>query len=411
MAGSKHNRILVRRGARAPRVCLLTETFYPVVGGGETHARLLSAELNALGMPTFVLTRRSLPDLLPQECIGPTPVHRVSPANMNRWGKYAMVPFAVRVLSQLRDRYDLIYVCGFRVLGAPAVVAARALGRKCVLRAETIGELSAKYATAYSSLPAPITNACRAAIVRRNVVLRRADAFVSISDPIYDEFTEHGVPAGKIHPIPNGIDPELFRPARIELKRDLRRKLGLPNGILAAYSGKLNRGKGLEHLIRAWSIVVRNRDAHLVLIGSGSNQSLSCEDDLRRLVADLGLESGVTFTGYTQSVHEYLQACDMFVFPTENEAFGIALVEAMSCGLPAVASRVGGVPGIVDHLDNGVLVEPGDPELLAWSVIALLEQPDLRRAIGARARETACRRFSIRAVAEQHFDLFRSLCS
>ena len=88
-----------------------------------------------------------------------------------------------------------------------------------------------------------------------------------------------------------------------------------------------------------------------------------------------------------------------------------ALVEAMSCGLPAVASRVGGVPGIVDHLDNGVLVEPGDPELLAWSVIALLEQPDLRRAIGARARETACRRFSIRAVAEQHFDLFRSLCS
>lgn len=395
-----------------PRICLLTETFYPVVGGGETHARLLSAELNSLGMPTFVLTRRSFPGLAVRDRVGPTPVHRVSPTSMKRWGKYVMIPPVLRELARLRGEYDLVYVCGFRVLGAPAVLAAGVLGKRCVLRAEIIGEMSAKFATVHAPMPALLTGTYPAVIAARNLVLRRADGFVGISDPITEEFMEYGVPPEKVHPIPNGIDPEVFRPVTLMEKRDLRRKLGLPNGILAVYSGKLNRGKGLEHLISAWETVARNTDgAHLVLVGSGGNQSLSCEAQTRRAVEELGLQSSVTFTGYTENVHEYLQASDIFVFPTEYEAFGLSLVEAMSCGLPSIATRVGGIPGIVSHLENGALVDPGDPESLAWSIIALLEQPDLRRRIGVEARDTVRQRFSIRAVAEQHKDLFCSICS
>lgn len=400
-----------------PRICLLTETFYPVVGGGETHARLLSAELNTLGMPTIVLTRRSFPDLPAIDMVGMTPTHRVSPTRMKRWGKYAMMPYVLHALARLKDEYDLVYVCGFRVLGAPGILAARVLGKKCVLRAEALGEMSGKYAFAMHSrsdgiFSRIVSSTWSGAVIARNSILRRADAFVGISDPVAEEFLQCRVPPAKIHPIPNGIDPDRFCPMALRDKRNLRHKLGLPKGILAAYSGKLNRGKGLEHLVRAWDAVIRNRHgAHLVLIGSGGNQSLSCEENLRLSVKKLGLESSITFTGYVENVEEYLQACDLFVIPTEYEAFGLALVEAMSCGLPSIASEVGGIPGIVDHLRNGVLVAPGDSEALAWAIIALIEQPELRRRLGHEARKTVRSRFSIRAVAEQHMELFHSLCA
>ena len=94
-----------------------------------------------------------------------------------------------------------------------------------------------------------------------------------------------------------------------------------------------------------------------------------------------------------------------------HEAFGIALVEAMSCGLPSIASHVGGIPGIVDHLNNGVLVDPGEADALAWSIMALIEQPDLRGRLAHEARESVRRRFSIRVVAEQHKELFSSICN
>lgn len=395
-----------------PRVCLLTETFYPVVGGGETHARLLSAELNAFGHPTFVLTGRSFRYLPSLDAVGPTPVHRVSSIRHKRWGKYTMTPFAFRALVRLRSEYDLIYVCGFRVLGLPAILAAEHLGKRCVLRAEVLGEMSGKYATAHGQLPSIVSSIYSGGIAARNIFLRRADAFVGISSPIREEFTQCGVPADRLHAIPNGIDPEIFRPASLREKHDLRHRLGLPNGVLAVYTGKLNRGKGLEHLVEAWDTVTRNfGEAHLVLVGSGGNQSLSCEGELRCAVRERGLEAWVTFTGYVDNVHEYLQAADLFVFPSENEAFGLSLAEAMSCGLPCIASRVGGIPEIVSHLENGVLVEPADPDALAWGVIALLEQPELRRVLGHAGRESVRARYSIRTIAQRHVELFESLCT
>lgn len=397
--------------ADVPRVCLLTETFYPIVGGGETHARLLAWELRSLAVPIFIVTRRTSRKLASCEEVDGIPVHRIGLTGMKRWGKYLMIPFTLVELARLRGDYDLIYVCGLRVLGAPAVTAAKFLRKSCILRAESQGEMSGKYASAYKRLPPGISTAFSTAVRLRNRVLRRADAFVSISDPVTTEMLECGIQGDRVIQIPNGIDSEVFHPVTADIKRRLRHDLGLPNGFLAAYTGKLNQGKGLEHLINAWKTVAQvHADALLVLVGSGAGQTLSVEDSLRRMVRENGLESRVVFTGYVENVNEYLQASDLFVFPTENEAFGISLVEAMSCGLPAVASRVGGIPGIVRHLENGVLVEPGDPSALAEEILRLIRHPSLGFEIGLRGRETACLDYSIRAVAERHLQLFRSVC-
>ena len=399
--------------ARTPRVCLLTETFYPVVGGGETHARLLAQHLNCLGMSSFVLTRRSDRRLPRTESVDGTKTYRVPPAGMKRLGKYAMVPFVLFELIRRRREYDLVLVCGFRVLGVPAVIAARLLGKSCVLRAEAQGEMSGGYASAYKKLPLAVGALFRTWINLRNRILKRADAFVSISNPIAEEFAECGVDVDRILELPNGIDTERFRPVDAGTRRLLREKLGLPvEKITAIYCGKLNRGKGLEHLLQAWETVIACRkDAYLVLVGSGGGQSLSCEDDLRRLVHARDLGSTVIFTGSVQNSREHLQASDIFILPSENEALPMSLLEAMSCGLPSIASRVGGIPQVVTHLENGILVEPADPDGLAREILGLLHRPSLAESLSANARRTVCERYAIGPVSARYFQLFSCLSS
>lgn len=397
--------------AQVPHICLLTEMFYPVVGGGETHARLLAQSLNDLGMRTFVLTRRSDKSFPRSETISGTPTHRVSPAGPNRFGKYAMVPFALVELFRRRHEYDIIFVCGFRVLGLSAVLMSRLFHKACVLRAESQGEMSGGYASAFRKLPTPVAVVFRSWIGFRNWVLKQANGYVGISKPIAEEFVECGMDTRRIFKFPNGIESKAFTPVDADGRRSLREKLGLPvDRMIASYSGKLNQGKGLEHLLRAWVDVSEAReDAHLVLIGSGGGQSLSREDELRAYVRDNALESSVTFTGYVENVNEYLQASDMFILPTENEAFPLSLLEAMSCRLPVIASRVGGIPEIVSHLDNGILVNPADPDALSSEIVRLMGEPSLAGSLAANARQTACDRYSIESVAARYYELFSSM--
>lgn len=384
-----------------PRICLLTESFYPIVGGGETHARLLSHHLNAMGMSTFVLTRRSNPNLPISELIDGTQVCRLPPSGMKRFGKYLMVPFVRDFLAKNRHAYDLILVCGFRVLGEPAVKSARHLGKLCVLRAETQGEMSGDYASAYRKLPPIVGTAFKKWIDCRNKVLKQANAFVAISKPVAQEFEECG--AKNIHHIPNGIDSDVFKP--VGDHHSLRVKLGLPiDGTIAVYSGKLNQGKGLTDLLLAWENVCAGRNGlHLVMVGSGGGQSLSCEDELRNIVRERRLP--VTFTGYVENVHEYLQAADMFILPSLNEALPMSVLEAMSCGLPVIATRVGGIPEVVSHKENGILIEPANPDQLAAEIAELIDRPSLAEELGKNARQTASERYSIKAVAERYYEL------
>jgi len=386
-------------GRAVPRICLLTETFYPVVGGGETHARLLARHLNSMGMTTFVLTRCSSAGLLPCEMLDGTQVCRLPPSGVKRFGKYMMLPFVSSFLSRNRLVYDMILVCGFRVLGQPAVTMARRLGKSCVLRAEAQGEMSGGYASAYRKLPPIVGTGFRKWIDRRNRILRRADAFIAISEPVAQEFEACG--AGPIYRIRNGIDTDVFKPAD---SRSLRRKLGLPmEGMIAVYSGKLNQGKGLTDLLAAWEKVCAERNGLLlVLVGSGGGQSLSCEDELKEIVRERRLP--VTFTGYVENVHEYLQAADMFILPSLNEALPMSVLEAMSSGLQVVATRVGGIPEVISDMENGILIDPGNPEQLA-DVILQAADRSLPKELANNARRTICERYSITAVAERYYEL------
>ena len=119
----------------------------------------------------------------------------------------------------------------------------------------------------------------------------------------------------------------------------------------------------------------------------------------------------MSFTGRVENVAAVLQASDIFAFPTLDEALGMSAVEAQGCGLPAVASRTGGVPDVIEDGVTGTLVTPGDPEQLAAGLRALIVDEGLRRRYAEAARARAVERFSLDLFVSRYAQLFRSISS
>jgi hypothetical protein len=123
----------------------MTETYYPVTGGGETQARALAEGLQAAGIPVQLVTRRSDAALATREVLGGVELHRAGPTGTGHLKKWGLLFTTFIKLLTLKDTYDVVLVCGFRVLGVPALLVTLLLGRPCVLKADSQGELSGKF--------------------------------------------------------------------------------------------------------------------------------------------------------------------------------------------------------------------------------------------------------------------------
>jgi glycosyltransferase involved in cell wall biosynthesis len=395
-----------------PRICILIGGYFPFIGGAESHAKLLSKYLKKGNISVIVVTRRRNINWKKFNIVEEVPVYRVQPSGFKRWGKYMMMIPALIKLIYLRNRFDTIYVCGLRVLGIIGVIASKLLNKKCILRAESCGEFSGDFIWNSSkikkhSIPGIIIQIL---IFLRNFILKKANCFLSISQTIRDEYLKCAVDPKKIVLIPNGIDTNKFRPVDEIKKKTIRKKLGLPYENIFAYTGKLNKGKGLELLLRTWgNIIHKNNNAHLVLVGGGDNQFLSCEHDLKSYVDKNNLNKFVIFTGYVNDVQNYLQASDFFVFPSESEAHPLSLLEALSCGLPAIATEAGGITDIITNKVNGKLIKINDEVQLEKNVIEFMENKVKAKQLGQAGRESVIKQFSIEKIAQQHKALFLKL--
>jgi glycosyltransferase involved in cell wall biosynthesis len=172
--------------------------------------------------------------------------------------------------------------------------------------------------------------------------------------------------------------------------------------LVVGHVGALDNGqKGQEYIIAvARELAHSHPDLHFVLVGGGSDEAM-----LKALAAGL---ANVTFTGFVDNVGDYLAAFDIFVLPSNREGIGSILLDAMEQALPVVASRVGGVPDIVHHDENGLLIDAASPVQLRDAILALRSDPARRRAYGERGREFA-RSFTAEAMWRKYFALYESL--
>lgn len=397
---------------KPPRILYLTESFHPVLGGGERHVREVGSRLAASGVSVTVVARRGDAAWPQEETLDGMRVLRVPPPGTGRSRKYAMVLPAMGVLRRERKSYDVVIVPGTRVLGLPALLLARALRKRVVLQAEINGEMSGEIYTwgTVAHLPA-VRRAVAAGVALRNTLMRDADAWVAISREIRRELLRAGVPDAKAVYIPHAVDTARFAPASAGERRGLRRMLGLPeSATLVVYTGRLLRGKGLETLVDAFARVAsRHAQAHLLIVGSGAGQVLSVEQDLMARVRATGLAERTTFTGRVDRVEDYLKASDVFAFPSLFEALGLSLIEAAACGLACVGSRTGGIVDVIEQDKSGYLCTPGEAAALAEALDALLADPARRHAFGLRGIEIARARFDLADSVERYRALLTSL--
>ena len=198
-----------------------------------------------------------------------------------------------------------------------------------------------------------------------------------------------GVASGRIAVIPCGVDLELFRPIPREIALA---EVGLGSGPLLLSVGRLTPIKGFETLLRALSRLTEWPDLRLFIVGGGIDDPWNGESArLRRLASELGVAGRVEFVGALpqERLPFYYSAAHAVIMPSYYESFGMVALEAMACGSPVIASRVGGLAVTVQDGVTGFLIPEGDPEALATRMRALLADAGLRQGLGGAARRRA----------------------
>ncbi|MEV0535445.1 glycosyltransferase [Kitasatospora sp. NPDC050463] len=215
---------------------------------------------------------------------------------------------------------------------------------------------------------------------------RRNDAVVAVSHAVARTIpAARRRPGAWVHVVHHG--PDLAgAPQGPAARAAARAELGLPqDAFVVGTVGNLTPKKDQATLLAAHARLRRHHPrARLVLIGAGP-----LESRLRAHADELGASGSVLFAGSRPDVPALLPGLDVFALSSRQEGLPVALMEAMTSGLPAVVTRVGGMPEVLDDGDQGLLVEPGDPAALATALGRLADDRELRERLGAAARERA----------------------
>jgi len=365
---------------------MLIWNFFPSVGGAERQCLKLSKELIQQGVEVRVITHNLQRRRLENDIVDTVPVTRLP-----FFFSEAIIPLWMAYLGVHRDEFDVIHV---HLLHAPTVAGVLSgawLKKPVVVKIASSGQWFDLY-----SIGRTIRWPLRAWI-RRAVF--SADSVVAICRSIQKELTDAGIRLERIIPIPNGV--ELVPPATETLKHQKRDELNLPRGAyIVLRVGTFKPNKGVELLLQAWhQVTVEHPNALLVSVGG---------DNIPEALQEQAGSSVRFVLNQPDGVLPYLQAADLFVLPSYTEGLSNALLEAQACGLPAVATRVGGNVDIIQENENGLLIDPGNAEQLAHSISAIIASPELRTKMSKRSYQAASR-FDIKVVAKYYTLLYHKL--
>jgi len=227
------------------------------------------------------------------------------------------------------------------------------------------------------------------------IIYRRAEVCIAVSPTVKDEAIRF-LSVRRVEVSGDGINFNKYQSVKVKDKI-----------YDAAYLGRVHPSKGIDVLIRAWrSVVDTVPKAKLVIIGSGLEASLK---HYSQMIEKLNLQDNVKITGFIwkdEEMIKLLESSKVFVFPSLEEGFGIAVAEAMACGLPCVISDIPALRKIFGEV--AVLVNPKDSEKFAIEILNLLENKDKREALGKRACEYV-KRFDWKEIARKEFEVFERL--
>ncbi|WEK51583.1 MAG: glycosyltransferase family 4 protein [Candidatus Kaistia colombiensis] len=371
---------------RSLRVAMIIQRYLPFTGGAEHQLAAVVCRLPQYGIEPCVITRRYDESLMSEVIDGvqvwriPTPPTRVM----------ASAGFTAGALRRLRSfRPDVVHAhellsptttaLAWKAISPTPIIAK-------ILRGGEIGDIGMLSRNTLGRL-------------RLTAIQRHVDVFAVISSEIDLELARLNVPAGRRLFLPNGVNVDRFKPATPAEKQKIRSGLGLPDGPIAVFAGRLEPEKRVDRLADLWPRIRASvPGAILIIAGSGALAARLCGREL----------DGVLPVGKQADMAPWYRAADAFILPSAAEGLSNALLEAMASGLVCVATAVGGAVDLLGTGEAGLLARPGDDlHLEELTIRALLG--DGTASLAAAARWIVETNYSLDATVARMASSYRSM--
>ncbi len=237
-----------------------------------------------------------------------------------------------------------------------------------------------------------------------NYSINQSDGVTAVSDYLRRETYERFDVQREIEVIPNFIDTARFQ----RLNKSHFKQAVCPNGEkLLIHVSNFRPVKNAPQVVEIFHrLSAEQQPVKLILVGDGPDRSAA-----ERMARDLGVYDDVRFLGKQEPIEEILSISDVFLMPSGSETFGLAALEAMACGVPVVASDVGGLPELIENGDNGFLCPLDDLDCFTDRVRAMLDDADLYDRMSTAARQTAEDRFDIDRIVPMYEEYYERVCS
>lgn len=382
-------------GARPTRVTMVVRLFDPWVGGMERQALKLATRLVERGLEVEILTGRWYPRTARAETVRGVTVTRhhtlwngSGVRGLRRMGAFAYMVTLAWHLWRRRQSTDVIHVHGLSYHAFVSSVMGRKTKTPVIVKLANSGPAS-DIAKMRAGQHLPLTRMLLPGALR-------ADRFVALNELVVSELESVAVSSDRIVRIPNGVELD-------SMSRSYRK--GPAKNIL--YIGRLHRQKAIDDLLRAVAGLVEmpiGNELELTLVGEGPERAA-----LEALSNELCLGTRVRFAGQVDDVSSHLRNADVLVLPSRAEGLSNTLLEAMSTGLPVVASDIPANRSLIDHDFNGILYQVGHHEALRDALERLLEQDQFREQIGREGRRSVESGYSIDHVASLYESVYTDL--
>ena len=225
-------------------------------------------------------------------------------------------------------------------------------------------------------------------------------AVIAVSDSVRQSVLERlQLPSEKVRTLPNWIDPERFKPTDRDAARAMFR---VRYNIVVACIGQITQTKGQEEFVRAAAALARTRtDVEFLIVGQESEEGGAFTKRLSDLARASGLQEKLRFLGRVRHIPQLLAAVDVVVVPSWDEGFSLVTIEAMAARRPVLASRVGGITGIIKDNVTGLLVPPRDVHALTDKLLWLVSDAALRERLSVQAQQDVYARFGRDHIIDQ----------
>lgn len=231
--------------------------------------------------------------------------------------------------------------------------------------------------------------------------INKSDAVTAVSDSLVQQTKEQFSIQVPIQRIYNFVDPQIYHPGNAS---EERAEFAAPNEKILLHISNFRTVKRVRDVVTTFYLIQQKLPAKLLLVGDGPDLPM-----VREYVRQLGLSSKVMIMGKQDEVARFFSLADLLLLPSAKESFGMVAIEAMACGVPVIASDVGGLPEVIEHNKTGFLAPVGDVQSMAKYAVELLEKPTLHRLFSLRGIERVRRYFSMERIVDQYEALYQQV--